>query len=70
MEISEHEFEEVAEFFKCCSQVTGKEINGYSLNKTFKSRWDSNKNQSVVIIDDKYVMTFDSGGYTLISVNK
>lgn len=66
IETSEQDFEELDDFFNYCTKKTGKEINSYTLNRTFKSTWDSKNNMSITFIDDKFQITFDSGGFTLI----
>lgn len=65
-ETSEQDFDTLEEFFDYCSEKTGKLINSYTLNKTFKSIWDSSNNMSIIFINNKFQITFDSGGYTLI----
>lgn len=65
-ETSEQDFEESLDFFNFCSEQTGETINPYTLNKVFKSGFDVENNTELIIINDKFSMTFDSGGYTLI----
>ncbi len=68
METSEQAFNSLEEFFKYCSEVTGKIINSRTLNRDYISRWDIEGMVNVININNNFNITFDSGGYSLIKI--